>query len=73
MTVILHRIDARLRLGQHRVVLGELAGLVAANPVDVGLCERFMVALFRSGHRSRTLDDDLARLRADPALEVING
>jgi SARP family transcriptional regulator, regulator of embCAB operon len=56
MTVAINRIEASLRLGQHRAVLSELAGLTTANPVDEGIHEKFIVALYRSGHRSRALD-----------------
>jgi DNA-binding SARP family transcriptional activator len=56
MTMAIHRIEAHLRMGQHRLVLSELAGLATAHPVDEGIYEKFILALYLSGHRSRALD-----------------
>ncbi|MGW3204250.1 AfsR/SARP family transcriptional regulator [Streptomyces sp. NPDC001135] len=56
MTMIGHRIDAELHLGHHRTVLSELAGLVAEHHVDEDLNAKFILALYRSGHRSRALE-----------------
>lgn len=49
------RIDAQLRLGLHHSSLAELAGLVQAHPFEEGLHAKFMLALYRSGHRGRAL------------------
>lgn len=49
------RIDAQLRLGLHHPSLAELAGLVQAHPFEEGLHAKFMLALYRSGHRGRAL------------------
>lgn len=49
------RIDAQLRLGMHHASLAELAGLVQAHPFEEGLHAKFMLALYRSGHRARAL------------------
>ncbi|PKK13868.1 MAG: hypothetical protein BUE48_013635 [Thermomonospora sp. CIF 1] len=50
------RIDAELRLGRHHALLGELAMLVARNPMHENLCAKFMIALYRSGQQWRALE-----------------
>ncbi|WP_312873392.1 AfsR/SARP family transcriptional regulator [Kibdelosporangium persicum] len=50
-----HRIDAALRLGQHRQVLGELTALTAQQPTHEGFQGKLMLALYRSGRRSEAL------------------
>jgi DNA-binding SARP family transcriptional activator len=51
------RIEADLRLGRHVDLLGELGMLVADNPAHEGLCAHFMIALYRSGHTTRALEE----------------
>jgi DNA-binding SARP family transcriptional activator len=50
------RIDADLRLRRHHALLGELAVLIARNPMHENLCAKFMVALYRSGQQWRALE-----------------
>lgn len=54
-TVLAERIEAKLCLGLHHQVVGELLGLVAANPTHEGLRAKLMLALYRSGRRSEAL------------------
>lgn len=63
------RIDAELRLGRHHVLLGELAMLVARNPMNENLCAKFMTALYRSGQQWRSLEV-YTRLRTALAGEL---
>lgn len=48
--------DLELRLGRHRELVGELAGLVAANPFRERLRAQLMLALYRSGNRAGALE-----------------
>jgi DNA-binding SARP family transcriptional activator len=57
------RVDADLRLGRHRELLGELTVLVGQHPTHESLCGQFMLALYRSGRRGEALDA-YQRLRA---------
>jgi DNA-binding SARP family transcriptional activator len=50
------RIEADLRLGRHRKLLGELAGLCARFPMSENFCTKYMLALYRSGQQWRALD-----------------
>ncbi|SMD27504.1 AfsR/SARP family transcriptional regulator [Kibdelosporangium aridum] len=50
------RVDAELRLGRHREVLGELTGLVTAHPTRERLVGQHMLALHRSGRASEALE-----------------
>jgi SARP family transcriptional regulator, regulator of embCAB operon len=50
------RIDVGLRLGQHYLLLSELAMLTASYPMHENLCAQFMVALYRSGQQWRALE-----------------
>ena len=43
------RVEARLRLGQHRHVLGELADLTRLHPLRERLAAQYMLALHRAG------------------------
>ncbi|MFJ2115095.1 BTAD domain-containing putative transcriptional regulator [Streptomyces sp. NPDC087850] len=54
-TVLEERIGAKLGLGLHHQVVGELLGLIAANPTHEGLWAKLMLALYRSGRRSEAL------------------
>jgi SARP family transcriptional regulator, regulator of embCAB operon len=49
------RIEADLRLGRHRKLLGELAGLCARFPMSENFCMKYMLALYRSGQQWRAL------------------
>ncbi|MFJ1625155.1 BTAD domain-containing putative transcriptional regulator [Streptomyces sp. NPDC088190] len=57
------RIEADLRLGRHRELLGELTVLVSRYRTHENLHGQFMLALHRSGRRSEALDV-YQRLRA---------
>lgn len=54
------RIDARLALGQHEELVGELRALVARHPYSERLRQQLAVALYRSGRHT----DALASLQA---------
>ena len=56
MTMVERRIEAELRLGLHQSTLSELAGLVSYHRFHEDLHAKFMLALYRSGHRSRALE-----------------
>jgi predicted ATPase/DNA-binding SARP family transcriptional activator len=71
------RVDARLRLGQHNEVLGEITTLVEAHPTRERLVGQLMVALHRAGQSTKALE--LARrtrarlaeeLGIDPGAEL---
>lgn len=57
------RIEADLRIGRHRAMLGELAGLCARYSMSESLCAQYMLALYRSGQQWRALEV-YQRLRA---------
>jgi DNA-binding SARP family transcriptional activator len=50
-----YKADIKLRLGLHREMLPDLAGLVQAHPWDEGFALRYMVALYRSERRADAL------------------
>ncbi|WP_188317078.1 AfsR/SARP family transcriptional regulator [Solihabitans fulvus] len=50
------RLDARLRLGQHRDTLDELTALVDTHPTRERLVGQLMLARYRSGQASAALD-----------------
>jgi predicted ATPase/DNA-binding SARP family transcriptional activator len=50
------RVDADLRLGRHRELLGELEALAASHPERESLVGALMVALYRSGRQADALD-----------------
>jgi SARP family transcriptional regulator, regulator of embCAB operon len=54
-TMLDHRIELELRLGLHREILGELTALVSDNRFHEDLHAQFIIALYRSGHRTRAL------------------
>src|SRR6266542_4150415 len=69
--------EARLELGQHRLLADELGELVARNPLRERLRAAYMRALYRAGRQSEALAtygdlrDDLAReLGLDPGPEL---
>lgn len=49
------RIDAELRLGRHRQLLGELASLCARHPMLENFGAQYMLALYRSGRQWHAL------------------
>jgi DNA-binding SARP family transcriptional activator len=49
-------LDARLGLGHHRELLGQLRAQVKDNPADEVAHERLMVALYRSGRRAEAFE-----------------
>ncbi|MCQ4208871.1 AfsR/SARP family transcriptional regulator [Streptomyces longispororuber] len=63
------RIEADLRLGRHRELLGELTVLVSRYRTHENLHAQFMLALHRSGRRSEALDV-YQRLRATLVREL---
>lgn len=54
-SILEQRIEADVRLGRHRRVLGELAGLSNQHPYNENFHAQYMVALHRSGRRSHAL------------------
>lgn len=50
------RIQADLELGRHYEVLAELADLTARHPLDETLHQHYMVALYRTGRRTKALE-----------------
>lgn len=50
------RLEADLRLGRSRRLLGELAGLCAQYPLSESLCAKYMLALYRSDQQWRALE-----------------
>jgi DNA-binding SARP family transcriptional activator len=51
------RLEADLRLGRHRAVVGELERLVADNPVRERLRAQLMLALYRCGRQAEALEE----------------
>jgi DNA-binding SARP family transcriptional activator len=50
------RIDVDLRLGKHRMLLGELSELNARFPMHESVCAQYMTALYRSGRKWQALE-----------------
>ena len=50
------RIEADLQLGRHYEVLAELADLTARHPMDETLYQQYMLALYRTGRRTKALE-----------------
>ncbi len=63
LTVTERMIEAELRLGHHQDALSELVPLVLLNPFHEGLHAHLMLALYRSGNRTRALEV-FSRLRS---------
>lgn len=55
-------LDARLALGHHQDLLGELQSLVSEHPGDERLCGQLMLALYRAGRQADALSA-FSRLR----------
>jgi DNA-binding SARP family transcriptional activator len=55
LSVLDLRIEMDLRLGRHRRLLGELAGLCERFPMGENFCDKYMLALYRSGQQWRAL------------------
>jgi DNA-binding SARP family transcriptional activator/tetratricopeptide (TPR) repeat protein len=55
LTVLEQRIDADLAAGRHAEVVGELEGLVAAEPLRECFRAQLMTALYRSGRQAEAL------------------
>ena len=72
------RVEARLALGQHAAVVGELEALVVAHPFREDLWAQLMIALYRSGRQGEALRT-FTRLRTiladelgiDPSQELV--
>ena len=71
------RLDAELRLGRHHAAIGELTGLVTANPLRERLAGQLMLALYRDGRSPdalstfRTYREHLAEeLGLDPSATL---
>lgn len=56
MTMLELMLDCELRLGRHREVLSELASLVVQFPFHEDLYALYMLALHRSGYRTKALE-----------------
>lgn len=56
LTMLDQRIELELRLGRHHELLGELAALVSRHPFREDMHAQFMIALYRSGYRTRALE-----------------
>ena len=70
-------IEARLNLGRHDEVIGELVSLTAAHPLREAFHGQLMLALYRAGRRAEALDTYLALRRAlvddlgvEPSVEI---
>ena len=63
------RIDADLELGRHAEVIGELEGLLAAEPTRERFAGQLMTALYRSGRQSDALEV-YQRVRASLAEQL---
>lgn len=53
--VLEQRVEADLRLGKHRQLLGELESLTEEHPTHENIHAQHMIALYRSGHPQRAL------------------
>ncbi|WP_028936627.1 AfsR/SARP family transcriptional regulator [Pseudonocardia spinosispora] len=69
LTMVECRLEAELRLGRHRESLSELAALVVQHSYNENLYAQYMLALYRSGCRTRALDI-YRRLRASMVDEL---
>jgi DNA-binding SARP family transcriptional activator/class 3 adenylate cyclase len=76
------KVDGELRLGEHRGLIGELQGLVAAHRGREGLAGQLMLALYRCGRQgdalevyagTRTYLAGELGLEPGPALQTLQG
>src|SRR5205085_11599409 len=82
LVAVEERADARLQLGQHGAIVGELEALCAQHPLRERLWELRMLALYRSGRQAEALRvygeardrlvDELG-LEPGPALRALEG
>ncbi|MGH3433701.1 MAG: AfsR/SARP family transcriptional regulator [Thermocrispum sp.] len=77
LSTVEHRLVARLRLGDHHSVVGELREMVALHPLHESLHRGLMLALYRCGRRAEALsvfhdlrDRLVAELGLEPSAEV---
>ena len=56
LLAIEERVDAALALGRHAAIVGELEGVVAANPLRERPAAQLMLALYRSRRQAEALD-----------------
>lgn len=61
--------DARLTLGHHLEILGDLEVLVRSHPTDERLCAQLMLALYRAGRQADALTE-FGRLRRELGEEL---
>ncbi|GAA2642800.1 BTAD domain-containing putative transcriptional regulator [Nonomuraea recticatena] len=78
LTAMEEQAEARLELGEHAVLAGELGDLVARHPLREGLRAAHLLALYRSGRQNEALDGfrDLRErladeLGVDPSRELV--
>jgi DNA-binding SARP family transcriptional activator len=56
LTMVEYQVETGLRLGRHRESLSDLAGLVVQHRFHENLHAQYMLALYRSGCRTRALE-----------------
>ncbi|MFJ3789700.1 BTAD domain-containing putative transcriptional regulator [Kitasatospora sp. NPDC090091] len=77
LTALMQRVDARLRLGRHHELPGELASLVGQYPMNENLHAQYMLALYRCGRCPEALevfrrlrDHMVGELGLEPSLRI---
>jgi DNA-binding SARP family transcriptional activator len=55
LSLLVQAIGVELQLGNHYLLLGELAALTDRHPLHEALHQMYMVALYRTGHPDRAL------------------
>ncbi|MEV6210099.1 AfsR/SARP family transcriptional regulator [Kitasatospora sp. NPDC051914] len=77
LTALMQRVDARLRLGRHHELPGELASLVGQYPMNENLHAQHMLALYRCGRCPEALevfrrlrDHMVGELGLEPSLRI---
>ncbi|WP_367129069.1 BTAD domain-containing putative transcriptional regulator [Saccharothrix sp. HUAS TT1] len=76
LTAVEERAEARLRLGEHRLLVGDLDDLVVLHPFRERLRAAHLLALYRSGRQSAALTEFAAlraRLRDEFGLDPGDG
>lgn len=77
MAALEEQAEARLELGEHSRLVGELAGLVTEHPLRQRLRAAYLRSLYRAGRHSEALEsfgdlhDRLVELGLDPAPELV--